>query len=236
MCRHTGKLFPVGTGRSIFPPFNGIGIFWGKPVPLSPCQRGDHTVTNGNRFGFPGAYARTAASFFLAFLVGILFLGLMFGLPNATAGAESNPKQTTVYEKAGDWSFKTMDGKTTAFSDFRGKVVFLNFWATWCVPCVEEMPGIQRLIGTMKDHDVAFLLITDEKEEKVRGFLEKHRMDLPVYIRDRNTPDAFKTKRLPITYILDRGGNIAMRRTGSTEWDDPVCQDFIRGLTKACTK
>lgn len=193
-------------------------------------------MRNGNRFGFPACHARNAASLFLTLLVGILLLGLMFGLPNGEAGAETNPKQTTVYEKAGDWSFKTLDGKTIPFSDFRGKVVFLNFWATWCVPCVEEMPSIQRLVGAMKDHDVAFLLITDEKEEKVRKFLEKHRIELPVYIRGEKTPDTFKTKRLPITYILDQEGNIAMRRTGSTEWDDPVCQNFIRDLTKAPTK
>jgi peroxiredoxin len=165
----------------------------------------------------------------------MLVLGLMVGLPEAKAGPEADSKNT-VYDKAGDWSFKTLDGKTTAFSDFRGKVVFLNFWATWCVPCVEEMPGIQRLISTMKDHDVAFVLVTDEKEEKVRKFLEKHRLDLPIYIRSGKAPKTFKTKRLPITYILDRGGKIAMRRTGSTEWDDSACQDFIRGLAKASPK
>jgi thiol-disulfide isomerase/thioredoxin len=171
--------------------------------------------------------------------IGVLFLAALLCLQKNEAAAKSQDssgaKRLTVYEKAGDWSFKTLDGKPVAFSDFRGQVVFLNFWATWCVPCVEEMPGIEKLAKRLEKEDVAFLLITDEKEKKVRRFLEKHKLDLPIYIRGKKHPKTFKTKRLPITYILDRQGNIAMRRTGSTEWDEPVCEKFIRDLVKAKT-
>jgi thiol-disulfide isomerase/thioredoxin len=200
-------------------------------------SKGDYAVTLNKRVGFTGAAGRGGTPVVLTFLVWFLFLCLAFGPQNAiggTKGPESSPpKKPTVYEKAGDWSFKTLDGKDIAFSDFRGKVVFLNFWATWCVPCVEEMPGIERLMKATKDLDVAFLLITDEKEEKVRRFLEKHRTDIPLYLCGKRVPKVFKTKRLPITYILDRQGNIAMRRTGCTEWDSPVCESFIRDLLKA---
>jgi thiol-disulfide isomerase/thioredoxin len=171
--------------------------------------------------------------------MGVLFFAAGWGLQKVEAGTKSpessSTNRPTIYEKAGDWTFKTLDGKSVAFSDFRGKVVFLNFWATWCVPCVEEMPGIQRLVKAMKDEDVAFLLITDEKEKKVRHFLEKHQLDLPIYVRGKKCPKTFKTKRLPFTYILDRQGNIAMRRTGSTEWDDSVYKKFIGDLVKAKT-
>jgi thiol-disulfide isomerase/thioredoxin len=204
---------------------------------VNPSQQGDRSVTNRNRLGYPPpARARMTASFFWAFSIGILFLGPTVGSQNAKAETRAHTKQKTIYDQVDDWSLKTLDGKTIAFSDFRGKVVFLNFWATWCEPCVSEMPGIQRLIGIMKDHDVAFLLVTDEKKEKVCRLLEKHGMELPVYIQDQNRPKMFKTKKLPITYILDKEGNIAMRRTGSTEWDDPACQDFIRDLIHRSTK
>ena len=186
--------------------------------------------------GCPG---RTGARGVLAFFMGILFLTTVLGLQKGEAGTKSpdpsGGKRPTVYEKAGDWTFKTLDGKSVAFSDFRGKVVFLNFWATWCAPCVEEMPGIDKLAKKLKNEDVVFLLITDEKEKKVRHFLEKHPMDLPIYVRGKKCPKTFKTKRLPITYILDRQGNIAMRRTGCTEWNEPVYETFIGDLAKAKT-
>jgi thiol-disulfide isomerase/thioredoxin len=165
----------------------------------------------------------------------MLCFALVLSSPSVYARSSSS-KPATVYEKAGDWSLKTLDGKNMAFTDCRGKVVFLNFWATWCVPCTEEMPGIQRLAKNLKDQDVVFLLVTDEKEDKVLRFLKKHRLDLPVYIRGKKAPKCFKTKQLPITYILDRQGNIAMRRTGSTDWDDAVCEKFIRDLTKTAAK
>ena len=186
-----------------------------------------------------GGLEQIRAHVFFILFMGIIFLTAFVVPQKAVAGTKSSGSSSgnkpTVYDKVGDWDFKTLDGKTVTFSDFRGKVVFLNFWATWCVPCVEEMPGIQRLIKKMKDEDVAFLLITDEKEEKVRRFLEKHQLDLPIYVRGKKGPKMFKTKRLPITYILDRQGKIAMRRTGSTEWDDQVCENFIRDLVKVKT-
>lgn len=142
----------------------------------------------------------------------------------------SKVQRISVYERIGPWCIRTLDGKEVAFSECKGRVVFLNFWATWCVPCVEEMSSIQRLFNLMKCDDVAFLLITDEKEKTVRAFLDKQHLTLPIYLRDKKVPKVFKTRRLPVTYILDREGMIAFRRTGSAEWDDPACQKLIRDL------
>ncbi len=153
---------------------------------------------------------------------------------NAEASPESptakQSRRSSVYERVGPWSLKTLDGKELRFSECKGRVVFLNFWATWCVPCVEEMSSIQRLFDLMKGDNIAFLLVTDEKEKTVKAFLDKHQLTLPIYLRDKKLPKVFRTKRLPVTYILDCQGNIAYRRTGSAEWDDPACQELIRGL------
>jgi len=153
---------------------------------------------------------------------------------NAETSSESptakQSRHSSVYERVGPWSLKTLDGKEMRFSECKGRVVFLNFWATWCVPCVAEMACIQRLYNAIKGDDIAFVLVTDEKEKTVRTFLKKHKLTVPIYLRDKKVPKLFKTKKLPLTFILDRNGKIVYRRTGFAEWDEPACKGLIQGF------
>ncbi|NVL90148.1 MAG: TlpA family protein disulfide reductase [Desulfobacterales bacterium] len=142
----------------------------------------------------------------------------------------SSYQQAAVYEQAGSWSIRTLEGKEVPFSQFKGKVVFLNFWATWCPPCVAEMPSIQNLYDSLKDDDIAFVLIADENKRTVRNFMKKNRFTFPVYVQGKNLPDLFNTRRIPATYILDRKGIVVFNHVGSAKWDDEACLRFFRSL------
>lgn len=142
----------------------------------------------------------------------------------------SSYQKASVYEQAGSWSIRTLEGKKVAFSQFNGKVVFLNFWATWCPPCVAEMPSIQNLYDSLKNDNVAFVLIADENKRTVQNFMKKNRFTFPVYVQGKDLPDLFNTRRIPATYILDQKGTVVFKHVGSAKWDDEACLRFFRSL------
>ena len=154
------------------------------------------------------------------------------GVASGQHGPPCGVKRASVYDKVANWTLQTLDGKELAFSDCKGKVVFLNFWATWCVPCIEEMPSISKLYNALKKEDIVFLIVSNEKREVVQNFLKKHPCDLPIYISPKEVPAVLKPNRWPLTFFLDRQGGIAFRCTGSTGWEETAYQDLLRGLTR----
>jgi thiol-disulfide isomerase/thioredoxin len=150
----------------------------------------------------------------------------------AFAATPNKFKRLSVYDKVGNWEITSLNGKKLSFSDCKGKVIFLNFWATWCVPCLKEMPDIEKLYQDLKEEDVVFLLISQEEENTVRSFLKKHPFNLPLYLTAKKPPEIFKIRKLPMTYLLDRQGGIAFRVTGMANWADSAYGDFLRKLTR----
>lgn len=139
-------------------------------------------------------------------------------------------EQLPIYGQAEyDWSLQSLDGTQTTLGDFKGKVVFLGLWATWCVPCVAEMPSIQTLYRALKADDVAFLLLTDEDATTVEQFLRDRQLDLPVYIYDE-LPDVFRPPGVPTTYIINRDGFIIYQHSGAENWAGEAPRAFIRSL------
>jgi thiol-disulfide isomerase/thioredoxin len=129
-----------------------------------------------------------------------------------------------------DWSIKSLDGQNFNMADVKGKVVFLNFWATWCPPCVAEMPSIQRLYEKLKDEGVVFACISKEETSKVSRFIKEKGFTFPIYTMYDTPPAAFNTRGIPATFILSPEGKIAFKHTGSAKWDDEKSIDFIKGL------
>jgi len=134
----------------------------------------------------------------------------------------------------GSWDYSMdvtdLDGAAVSFSHSAGKVLVLNFWATWCAPCVAEMPSLQRLRDETADLDVQFGFITREGPPVVRQFVEKRGIDLPIYILVGETPECFKGRAIPATFVLDKSGRIAMRHFGAAAWDADGVVAFVRGL------
>jgi thiol-disulfide isomerase/thioredoxin len=131
-----------------------------------------------------------------------------------------------------DWTVKSLAGQDFKMADTKGKVVFLNFWATWCPPCVAEMPTIQQLHEKLKDEGVVLVCISNEETSKVSQFVKEKGLTFPIYTIHGAPPAVFKTRGIPATFILSPDGKIAFRHIGSAKWDDVKSIDFIKGLMK----
>ena len=128
------------------------------------------------------------------------------------------------------WTVQSLDGQDFKMADVRGKVVFLNFWATWCPPCIAEMPSIQHLHEKLKDEGVVFVCVSNEETSKVSRFVKERGFTFPIYTMHGAPPGVFKTPGIPATFILSRDGKIAFRHVGSAKWDDEKSIDFMKGL------
>jgi thiol-disulfide isomerase/thioredoxin len=157
-----------------------------------------------------------------------------------TAAVCIQPLQAADLSKLKPWtgdaapklSLKDLDGKPHDLAQYRGKVVVLNFWATWCAPCVKEMPALQRLADRLAGEK--FVLITvnfGESETQIRPFIEKLGVRFPVWIdRDMSATQAWVDKGLPTTFVIDSGQKIRYRVLGDFEWDTPRVEARIRAL------
>jgi thiol-disulfide isomerase/thioredoxin len=117
---------------------------------------------------------------------------------------------------------------------YRGKVVLINFWATWCVPCRDEMPSIERLRASLEGRPFAVLAVNlAEPESRIRKFLETVPVRFPVLVdRDTKTAKAWQAKLLPATYIIGPDGAIRFRHLGELDWSKPEVREAIMGLIR----
>ena len=126
-----------------------------------------------------------------------------------------------------------LDGKAVDLAAYRGKVVVLNFWATWCPPCVAEMPSLERLHRALGPEGLAVVTVsTDEDEAALRAFVGQYALTLPV-LRDpggRGPASQYHTTGYPETFVLDRAGLLLQHTVGPDEWDSPQRLDYFRGL------
>ncbi|HEY4320081.1 MAG TPA: TlpA disulfide reductase family protein [Gemmatimonadales bacterium] len=123
-----------------------------------------------------------------------------------------------------------IDGNPIDLVDAAGGVVVLNFWATWCAPCVAELPSLQRLRDATREAGVRFAFVTTEESSVVQAFMEKRELDLPIYLLSGDPPECFKGRGIPSTFIVDKSGTIVLRHVGAAAWDAPTVVAFIGGL------
>ncbi len=128
-----------------------------------------------------------------------------------------------------DWSLREYGGETLNFEEFRGEVVLINFWATWCPPCIKEMPSLQALYDSYGDR-VSFLFIARDKEKNVTRFMDKKGYDLPVFFEDGITPKLFYNPGIPTTFILSKDGKVAMAKSGEYDWNRDEVRQLLDGL------
>lgn len=127
-----------------------------------------------------------------------------------------------------------LEGKKHRLADYRGSAVLVNFWATWCVPCREEMPSIERLRASLEGRRFVVLAVNlAEPESRIRKFLEGVPVRFPVLLdRDTQTTRAWQAKVLPATYIVGPDGAIRYRHIGELDWSKPEVRKQILGLIK----
>ena len=125
---------------------------------------------------------------------------------------------------ATDFTLDLLDGKSVKLSDYRGKLVFLNFWATWCPPCRSEMPAMQALYDKLKDRGFVILAV-DLAEEAgvVRDYIRANKLTFPVLLDTSGAVGGtYGAESIPTTYIVDREGRILARGIGAQwKWDSP---------------
>lgn len=165
----------------------------------------------------------------------VLVLGFVLVVRRMKKRLESKLEPPPLPAGVWDYDMTVADlaDERLSFTGFRDKVVVLNFWATWCAPCVAEMPSLERLQESTKDLDVVFACVTREAKDVVESFLAKREIGLPIYLLDGDVPDVFKGRAIPATFILDRSGMIALRHFGAAAWDNEKVVAFVRGLAAA---
>ena len=123
-----------------------------------------------------------------------------------------------------DFSLMDLSGKRAELAEFRGQYVLLNFWATWCPPCVKEMPSMDVLYQRYRDRGFAVVAISSDKEgaQLVRSFTEKLGVSFRILLDpDGRISEAYGAKNLPVSFLLDRQGNVIAAAQGAREWDSP---------------
>ncbi|MCK5816145.1 MAG: TlpA family protein disulfide reductase [Flavobacteriaceae bacterium] len=127
------------------------------------------------------------------------------------------------------WNLKGQNTDDINFNDVRGKVVIVNFWATWCPPCRAEMPSFQKLYDDYKDK-VVFLFVTNDDVNKVKGFMKKNNYDLPSYNEYNRSPSAFNVSSIPASYLIDKKGAIIIDKVGAADWNSDKVRELLDDL------
>jgi len=122
-----------------------------------------------------------------------------------------------------DFTLPLPDGTKITLSQFKGKVVFLNFWATWCGPCRSEMASIEAVYQKLKNRGFEVLAVNlGEPRDKVSGFMNEYKLNFPSVLDERQiTGSQYNIRAIPTTYIIDRRGLIIARLVGSINWNTP---------------
>jgi peroxiredoxin len=147
------------------------------------------------------------------------------------SGCYSGTRPPRIGSNAPEFTVQDSD-RTIALNQFRGQVVVLNFWATWCPPCVEEMPSLVEMQRRMKAKGITVVAVSiDVDENAYRQFLKLHGVDL-LTVRDpaQKTPTLYGTRGWPETFIIDRKGVMRRKFIGAVDWTEPEVTDFLSKL------
>ncbi len=159
-----------------------------------------------------------------------LLAGLLLALP--ASAARQDMKAITPRIIAPLVQMTDMDGEPQNLSDLRGKVVIVNFWATWCPPCRAELPSMNRAWKKLDPDRFAMLAINvGEDEDTIFSFMGDYPIDFPVWLdQSGKAARQWPLRGLPTTYVLDTRGRIAYRAIGGREWDDETLLQKVRAL------
>jgi len=164
--------------------------------------------------------------FIIGFVIGFICFPVLYiclnylyikydGSKTAFAPPDIKPVEEAIHL---DWDVKTLDGETVNLKDkFKGKIVFLNFWATWCPPCTQEMPSIESLYTRYKGK-ISFACVSNEPIKSLRKFKDAEEYNMPIYQFEGIPPKVFGVKMIPVTYIISGDRNSFYRHVGGADW------------------
>lgn len=161
---------------------------------------------------------------------GLLATGLI--TPKIENKHQNETENVTTTATPADFNLMLMDedGNTLSLADFKGKAIFMNMWATWCPPCIAEMPNINKLYKEM-GHDVAFVMISlDEDFETAKSFNNRKGFDLPIYTLQSRRPAMYQSTTVPTTYVISADGNLMLTHKGMANYNTSKFRGFLEGI------
>ena len=175
------------------------------------------------------------------FLVIIQFTGLMSSITDfgtramLMTGLRDASEETTEAIEDFDFQFtiKDLQENKIPFDQFRGKVIFLNLWATWCGPCRAEMEGIHNLYEKVDKSKIQFVMLSidrDSDRKKVIDYISKKKFTFPTYMPSGYLPAELKVPAIPTTFIIGADGKLVKKEVGSMRYDTKKFQKFLEGL------
>jgi len=167
----------------------------------------------------------------------MIFLSLVLLLSSVVHAASPFANLFIVPEiarhSAPDFISENLRGGKSGLADYRGKIVLLNFWATWCMPCREEMPGMEALWRKYKDQGFAIVAIsTDEGPKKrIETFSKLLDLSFPILLDpEGEVNDLYKVSTMPTSFLIDGNGKIISRIVGTEEWSSPEAIQLVENL------
>lgn len=157
---------------------------------------------------------------------GLLATGLI--TPSIPGELESFP------DASREFYFSDEDGLVQSLEQYEGDVIFMNIWATWCPPCIAEMPSIYSLYNRFdEDDNVTFLLVSvDEEFEKAKNFMSSRDYSIPIHHFRNRAPGAYESSVVPTTYVITPDGKLAFKKEGLSNYDTAKFEAFLRDLAE----
>ncbi|CDF78597.1 thiol:disulfide isomerase-like thioredoxin [Formosa agariphila KMM 3901] len=154
-----------------------------------------------------------------------VFLQKGLAMFSPSVEAKADQKQLESYQ----WKLTDLNGVPYDFKSAEGKVVLINFWATWCPPCIAEMPS---LVGLHNDYKgkIEFLFVSNEDKDVVEGFLKKRDFKIKVYQPISSVPEILSTSTIPRTLLISKAGKIVIDKTGASNWNSDTVRETIEVL------
>lgn len=150
---------------------------------------------------------------------------------------DASTQENVTKPEAFNYSFtvKDMKGNVVNFEELKGKVIFLNLWATWCGPCRVEMPSIQSLYNSIDKDKVVFVMLSLDSPQnfnKVERYIEDKDFSFPVYVVDKGLTNQLQVPSIPTTFVIGKDGKIKKKEVGTANYDTPKFKQFLNTLSE----
>ena len=150
-------------------------------------------------------------------------------MPEQTVKPQVEERQKPDEVSYSNVTFTTLDGNEVKIGDYEGKRVLLNLWATWCGPCVAEMPSLNNAYKALKDDNYVFLLASNEKVGKINGFANRTNYDFQ-FVKADDMFRPFNVRSIPTTFVFDTEGKLAISHVGAIAWDEADILKQLRAV------
>ena len=178
--------------------------------------------------------------FAVLFVGGVLFffehfLEASLSIKDVKIGKNFNQEKSDVGYLAPRFTLRNLKGNYESLESYRGQVVVLNFWATWCAPCRVEMPSFEKLYRRYRSEGVSVLAVTLDKNAKpqIKSFVDEHNLSFPILLDSKSEVERlYPSMTVPFTYVIDRKGRVVARVDGAKSWESEETFEAIEYLLK----